>query len=58
MNYGLNATYQVTETVSIQAFGMYSKKTFNGYGKDTLGLGATEYKNFDVGLSIGATFNF
>ena len=58
LNYGLNATYQITETISIQTFGMFSKKTFNGYGKNTLGLGATEYKNFDSGLGISASYNF
>ena len=58
LNYGLNATYQLTETLSIQAFGMFSKKTFNSYGKHTLGLGGTEYKNFDAGLAFSATFSF
>ncbi|MBO94613.1 MAG: hypothetical protein CMI32_06925 [Opitutales bacterium] len=58
LNYGFNATYQLTDTVSIQAFGMYSKKTFNGYGKNTLNLGPTEYKNFDAGVGISASYNF
>ncbi|MBG30452.1 MAG: hypothetical protein CMI31_10695 [Opitutae bacterium] len=58
LNYGLNATYQLTETIGIQAFGMYSKKTFNSYALDSLGLRATEYKNFDAGLSISASYNF
>ncbi len=58
LNWGLNATYQLTETVSIQAFGMFSKKTLNAYGKRDLQLGPTEYKNFDAGLAISASYNF
>ena len=58
LSYGLNATYQLTETMSIQAFGMYSKKTFNSYALETLDLRNTEYKNFDAGLAISASYNF
>ena len=58
LNYELDATYQLTENLTLQAFCAYNEKTFNGYAKNTLDLGSREYNNLDLGLALSATFDF